>query len=98
MSYADDTWDQEATEWAEDEFKNTQINDFYQISTSLLIKAKFAAKGDSVKCPLCRIEFVKKVKSQSFCSNSKSKKHGNCKDKYHNIMKIIQEANNEPRN
>ena len=89
MSYADDTWDQEATEWAEEDFKNRQINDFYQISTSLLTKARIAEKNALIKCPLCRVDFVKKTKSQCFCSNSRSRKGGNCKDRYHNIMKII---------
>jgi hypothetical protein len=47
--------------------------------------AKAAASGTEVQCPQCKSKFVKTTISHVFCSNSKSKSGGNCKDRYWNI-------------
>lgn len=47
--------------------------------------AKAAVSGTEVSCPQCKTKFTKTTTSHVFCSNSKSKAGGNCKDRYWNI-------------
>ena len=47
--------------------------------------AKAAESGTEVACPCCKTKFTKTTSSHVFCSNSKSKSGGNCKDRYWNI-------------
>lgn len=47
--------------------------------------AKAAKAGIEIACPQCKTKFVKTSTSHVFCSNSKSKAGGNCKDRYWNI-------------
>lgn len=41
-----------------------------------------------MECPTCQKQITKKTKYHKFCSN---KGKGNCKDRYHNIIKSINE-------
>ena len=54
--------------------------------TEAYIKAKAAKVGDTVKCPACGKEFVKKTYNQVFCNNNNNTRFGNCKDKYWNTV------------
>ncbi len=49
-------------------------------------KARAAAVGSTVACPVCGTRFVKTTYHKSFCSNQKTVKRGSCKDKYHNMV------------
>jgi hypothetical protein len=48
--------------------------------------AKLANIGDTIICPACGKEFVKKNYNQVFCSNVRTKRFNNCKDKYWNTV------------
>lgn len=43
--------------------------------------AKSAKTGETISCPVCKKQFVKRSYQQAFCSN---KGKSNCKDKYWN--------------
>lgn len=49
-------------------------------------KARKAMVGESVICPSCGKTFVKKTHTQIFCSNARTKRFNNCKDKYWNTI------------
>ena len=54
--------------------------------TKAYIKAKDAKVGETIVCPSCKKVFVKKSYNQIFCSNAKTKRFNNCKDKYWNTV------------
>jgi hypothetical protein len=49
-------------------------------------KAKKAMIGESVICPACGKGYLKTFYNQVFCSNAKTKRFNNCKDKYWNTI------------
>ena len=48
--------------------------------------AKAANVGDTIQCPVCGQRIVKTTYHKVFCSNQKTKKNGNCKDQYWNVV------------
>lgn len=57
----------------------TEILELHKHNSSLKI-------GEFANCPVCGKLFKKKTKTHSFCSNGRTKKGGNCKDKFWNIV------------
>lgn len=54
--------------------------DLYAIASSSLV-------GEEVLCPHCKNKFTKVHPKQAFCSNARSRRGGNCKDRYYNMQK-----------
>ena len=48
--------------------------------------AKTAKVGESIVCPGCNGRHVKNTYQKVFCSNAKTKKTNNCKDKFWNLV------------
>lgn len=84
MSYADDTWDAEASDWAEEHFKQQENEEAFHSITKCRDSVKSAPIGTVVICPCCKKSFRKKATQQSFCS---FKGKGNCKDKFWNMVR-----------
>lgn len=63
--------------------------------------AKATRVGSNIICPVCDRTIVKTTYHKVFCSNQKTRKHGNCKDTYWNIVdevrriKLLQRNNHE---
>lgn len=91
MSYADDTWDQEASDWADDDHINHKRDELLQRLTKAYHRVTVAGKGEKVCCPSCGEGFVKKTKDHRFCSNQRSKGKKDCKSYYHNVMKLLED-------
>jgi hypothetical protein len=52
--------------------------------TEAYTKAREAKVGEFVICPCCGNGYLKIFYNQVFCSNAKTKRFNNCKDKYWN--------------
>lgn len=58
-----------------------------QTPEDLFAIAKQSQVGEEVACPQCKNSFTKRHPQQTFCSNARSRKGGNCKDRYYNMHK-----------
>lgn len=65
----------------------------YEIETAgdfamdqLYARAKAARVGSMIACPTCGKEHLKTTYHKVFCSNGKTKRGGNCKDRYWNTV------------
>ena len=48
--------------------------------------AKDAKVGTVIKCAYCSKVITKNTYHKAFCTNGKTSKGGNCKDRYHNMV------------
>ena len=85
MSYSEDTWDAEASEWAEENFKDGVISEWFEVLQKKMEQVKKARIGEKVNCTCCPRTFIKKTKHHAFCSASGK---GNCKDRYWNTIRV----------
>lgn len=79
---AEHAWDKRTRngEEVEDKFSKSSV----KISLDKLEEVKAAAHGAEVNCPECNKVFTKRHPAQAFCSNGRTRKGGNCKDRFWN--------------
>lgn len=51
-------------------------------------EAEEAKIGSEIKCACCSKKIIKTTYHKRFCSNGKTKRGGNCKDKYWNTVDV----------
>lgn len=78
---ADDHFEQQEAEqrfW-DIENKRSDMRERYVLATN-------AETGATIRCPFCNKAFVKNTYNKMFCSNARTHKKNNCKDRYWNFV------------